>query len=223
MNAKTITRKQITITNITPSAFVFTNLHLNPSLAKNQRANPQFQSQTAHKPSHFSSSTWHKPKQKTKRRETPAGGLAAGESKPVDGGVWPRGVLKPGRVRSRERRRDGRAVTSRGALAHQRHRVSLDGDGETDDDLEVAEPAGDGVRQARPRGHGEDECSPGLERAREKGFRALQKKKKGCVAGVDGCCRRAPCGGAARQRRRWCADGRRRGQCVRMGRGDACG
>jgi len=83
-------------------------------------------------------------------KRTPVGGLAAGESKLVDDGVWPRGVLEPGRVRSRERRRDGRVVTSRGVLARQRRRDSLDGDGGTGDDLEVAEPADDGLRQASP-------------------------------------------------------------------------
>jgi len=49
-------------------------------------------------------------KQKTKTRETLAGGLAASDSK-LWTGVW-----------SRERMRDGRVVTSRGVLAHQRRR-----------------------------------------------------------------------------------------------------
>jgi len=71
------------------------------------------------------------------------------------------------RTRSRERRRDGRVVTSRGVLARQRLRDSLACDGGTDDDLEVAEPADDGLRQASPRSHEGDECSPCLARIGE--------------------------------------------------------
>jgi len=69
-------------------------------------------------------------------------------------------------------------VTSRGVLARQRHRDSLDGDGGTGDDLEVAEPADDGLRQASPRGHEGDECNPCLARVGE------ERRRRCVVTGV---------------------------------------
>ena len=69
-------------------------------------------------------------------------------------------------------------VTSRGVLARQRRHDSLAGDGGTGDDLEVAEPADDGLRQASPRGHEGDECSPCLARIGE------ERRRRCVVTGV---------------------------------------
>ncbi|QCE04544.1 hypothetical protein DEO72_LG8g2580 [Vigna unguiculata] len=116
----------------------------------------------------------------------------------VDGGVWPRGILEPGRVRSREQRRDGCVVTSRGVLARQRHRDSLDGDSGTGDDLEVAEPADDGLRQASP-------CLAHVGEERRRRcvvtgvFLVVDDVVTGVVTDVPG---------AARQRWKWCVGGR---------------
>ena len=95
---------------------------------------------------------------------------------------------------SREWMRDGRVVRSRGVLAHQRRRDSLDGDGRTDDDLEVAEPADDGIRQARPRGHEEDRYSPCLERNGEAKESVQERFARGGVKG-DGVAGEASGGG----------------------------
>jgi len=95
-------------------------------------------------------------------------------------------------------------VTSRGVLARQRRGDSLDGDGGTGDDLKVAEPADDGLRQASPRSHEGDECSPCLVRVGE------ERRRRCVVTGVflvvDGVVTDVP--GAARQRWKWCVGGR---------------